>query len=232
MRRPAAHVFVEDLESPALDDADAHHLARVLRLRPGEAVTASDGRGGIRACVWRDGHLEVVGPVETRPRAEPGISVAFSLTKGAKPEWAVQRLTEAGVDVIQPLVAARSVVRWEPDRAGRAQERLARVAREAAAQSRRVWLPDIAPLTPFADFVVTPEVRERAAVAHMGGTPPTLERPTVIVGPEGGWSDEELECGLPVVALGPEVLRAETAAVAAGILLAALRGGLVAPCHS
>ncbi len=66
-------------------------------------------------------------------------------------------------------------------------------------------------------------------LAVAGGNPPTLDRPTVLVGPEGGWSDDERACGLPTVGLGPHVLRTETAAVAAGALLVALRTGLLAP---
>jgi 16S rRNA (uracil1498-N3)-methyltransferase len=151
--------------------------------------------------------------------------VAFALVKGDKPELAVQKLTELGVDRIVPFVAARSVVRWDGERAAKAQVRLAAVARAAAAQSHRPRLPVVEPLADLADLARRPG----AARADRGGAPPSLEHPTVLVGPEGGWAPEERALGLPTVALGPTVLRAETASVTAGALLTALRAGLVGP---
>lgn len=223
MRSSSAHLFVADLEAPEPDPDDRHHLMRVLRLRPGETVSTSDGRGGWRLCTWvGDGRVEPAGEVHRDPAPTPAVTVAFAPVKGDRPEWVVQKLTEVGVDGIVPLVAARSVVRWEGDRADRAVERLRRVAREAAMQSRRTWLPDVRPIVPFAGLV-----GEAVALAEPGGARPSLDRPTVLVGPEGGWAPEELAAGLPRVGLGPTVLRAETAAVAAGVLLCALRAGVV-----
>ena len=89
-------------------------------------------------------------------------------------------------------------------------------------QSRRSWLPEVAALAPFRDVAELPG----AAIADPGGGPPTLDHPTVLIGPEGGWSDEERQCGLPAVGLGIHVLRAETAAIAAATLLGALRSRL------
>jgi 16S rRNA (uracil1498-N3)-methyltransferase len=219
-------VFVDDLESPALAPPDRHHLERVLRLRPGDPVTASDGRGGLRPCVLvAGGGLEPTGPPARHGRPSPPITVAMAAAKGERSEWAVQKLTEAGVDEIVVFVADRSVVRWEGERAGRHLERLARVAREAAMQSRRVWLPAVRGVATFAAVAARPG----AALADPGGAPPSLSTPVVLVGPEGGWSDAERACGLPRVALGDGVLRVETAAVAAGLLLTALRSGIVRP---
>jgi 16S rRNA (uracil1498-N3)-methyltransferase len=234
--RAAAHVFVDDLAAPVPAEADAHHLARVLRLRPGQAVTVGDGAGRWRLCrVGGSGDsgvglgLEPVGEVEVEPRAEPAVGVAFSLVKGERPEWIVQKLTEVGVDVIVPLAAARSVVRLDGERAARQVARWRRVAREAAGQSRRAWLPAVGAVAGFEAVAARPG----AALAVPGGGPPSLERPLVLVGPEGGWAPEEEEAaarlGLPEVGLGPHVLRAETAAVAAATLLSALRFGLVRP---
>ncbi len=156
----------------------------------------------------------------------PLVTVAFSPVKGDRPEWAVQKLTELGVDRIVPLAAARSVVRWTGDRGAAAVERWRRVAREAAMQSRRSWLPVVDPAVAFGVASGWPG----AALAVAGGDPPSLDHPVVLVGPEGGWDPSaELGAGLPTVGLGPNVLRTETAAVAAGTLLVALRSGLLAP---
>ncbi|MEA2828761.1 MAG: rRNA (uracil1498-N3)-methyltransferase [Actinomycetota bacterium] len=222
----AAHVFVADLAAPEVVDGDRHHLERVLRLRVGEAVTASDGAGRWVACRWVGGAtLEVDGEVVAEPAPAPAITVAFAPPKGERPEWAVQKLTELGVDRIVPLAAARSVVRWTGDRAEAVVARWRRVAREASMQSRRAWLPAVEGAVPFGDASGWPG----AVLAVAGGDPPSLDHATVLVGPEGGWSADEGAGGLPTVGLGPHVLRTETAAVAAGTLLVALRSGLLAP---
>ena len=217
------HVFVADVGDPHLDDDDRHHLERVLRVRPGEEVTVSDGRGGWRACEFvTGGGLAPVGDVEQRPAPTPAITVAFALTKGDKPETAVQKLTEVGVDRIIPFTAARSVARWDGERAEKHVARLRKVAREAAMQSRRAHLPVVDPVASFAEVAAL----AGAVRADAGGGPPSLTHPVVLVGPEGGWTDEE-RAALPAVGFGPQVLRAETAAIVAGAVLAALRSGLV-----
>lgn len=221
-----AHAFVVDLASPELEPADRHHLERVLRLRPGEPVTVSDGRGRWRPCAFGP-TLEPTGDIIADPEPQPPLTIAFALVKGERPEWAVQKLTEIGIDRIVPFAAERSVVRWDPDRAERNRARLAVVAREAAMQSRRTWLPEVEAMTTFDEVAARPG----AARADRDGERPSTRHTLVLVGPEGGWSSQERATSLPSVALGPTVLRAETAAVAAGVLLAAIRAGLVTPCE-
>ena len=225
-----AHVFVADLEHPAIDEVDRHHLERVLRLRIGEVVTASDGRGGLRVCRFGAGAaLEPDGEVTKTDRLEPAIAVGFALVKSEKPEWIVQKLTELGVDRILPFVAARSVVRWDEDKASRNVARWRRVAVEAAMQSRQRWLPTVEEVRPFA-AVVASEPGVVLADADPAAGPPSLERPTVLVGPEGGWSGEErVAADGRFVRFGGGVLRAETAAIAAGVLLSGLRESVVSP---
>src|SRR4051812_13590544 len=112
-----AHAFVADLDAPELADDDRHHLERALRIRPGEEITVSDGAGGWRVCRLA-AELEPVGEVQRDPKPAPALTVAVALTKGERLDWAVQKLTELGIDTIVPLAAARSVVRWDADRAG------------------------------------------------------------------------------------------------------------------
>ncbi|MDQ4089743.1 MAG: RsmE family RNA methyltransferase, partial [Actinomycetota bacterium] len=117
----------------------------MLRLRPGDEITVSDGAGGRLRCRFGPA-LEPVGEVERAPRPAPEVTVAFAMVKGERPDWAVQKLTEIGVDRIVPILTARSVVRWPPGEGGQV-ARLRRVAREAAVQSRRVWLPLVEEVT-------------------------------------------------------------------------------------
>ena len=220
-----AHVFVADLDAPVLDAGDEHHVLRVLRLAPGSDVTAGDGAGRWRPCRLTSGPLlEIAGATVGEPRPEPPITVGFALVKGERPELVVQKLTELGVDRIMPFVAGRSVVRWEPGRADRHVERWRAIARQAAMQCRRTWLPEVAPVAPFDSVAALPG----AALADAAGAPPTLDTPVVLVGPEGGWTPEERGAGRPTVRLGAHVLRAETAAITAGAVLTALRAGILA----
>jgi 16S rRNA (uracil1498-N3)-methyltransferase len=155
------------------------------------------------------------------------VTVAFAPTKGDRPDWVVQKLTELGVDRIVPLATTRSVVRWEGERGRRAVERLTRVAREASAQCRRARLPQVDSVSTLDEL--GSEAGPGLVLAHPGGGAPSLDRSVVAVGPEGGWDPDEVARFGPGLGLGPTVLRAETAAVAAGTLLCGLRAGLVAP---
>jgi len=220
----AAHVFVADLDGLDLTDDDQHHLGRVLRLRPGQVVTAGDGAGGWRVCEWTAAGLAPVGAIEHDERPDPPITIGFVVPKADRPEWIVQKLTETGVDRIVPLSAARSVVQWDGDKAAKQLARLRRVAREAAMQCRRARLPTVEPLTGFGDVAGRPG----AAIATLGGQMLDVAcHRLLIVGPEGGWSPEELESPPPRVGLGNYVLRSETAAIAAGALMTALRGRFI-----
>lgn len=219
----AAHVFVVDLSAPALDDADRHHLQRVLRLRDGETVTAGDGRGSVVECRFAHGELEPADEPVFTPRPDPLRTIAFAPVKGERPEWAVQKLTELGVDRIVALRGDRSVVRWDQDRAAGHLERWRRVAREAAMQSRRAWLPTIAAdVHTVSSFVEAAALGGGVVQADQGGGDLSRDVHTVLIGPEGGWSEAERGV-LPVVSLGPHVLRTETAALAAAVRLCTFR---------
>jgi 16S rRNA (uracil1498-N3)-methyltransferase len=141
----------------------------------------------------------------------------------------VQKLTEIGIDRIVPLITDRSVVRLDEDDATRRGERFRRIAREAGVQSRRVRLPVVEDPMTMANFLagLDPAFAAGTAIAEPGGGPVTSVLDTILVGPEGGWSDAELEQNSVRVGLGSGVLRAETAAVVAGTLLVASRSGLI-----
>ena len=236
----AAMVFVADPVAPVVDAADLRHLLDVLRLRAGELVAVSDGAGRWTPCRLDPhaaaqgskradpaGVLVPDGPVVATVRLVPELTVAFAPTKGDRPEWVTQKLTELGVDRIVPLLTSRSVVRWDGDRGARSVDRLRRISREAAAQCRRPWLPEVTDVRRLDE--VEGLAGQRAVLADAGGDPPGLDRPVLAVGPEGGWDEAERSAFGAPVGLGPTVLRAETAAVVAGSLLCALRAGVVLP---
>jgi 16S rRNA (uracil1498-N3)-methyltransferase len=228
-RSAAAHVFVRDIMHPVLDDADAHHLMRVLRLRSGETVTASDGRGAWRTCIMtKDRVLEPSSDeIEFENPPTRPITVAFGVTKADKPETVVQKLTEIGVDHIAPVLLDHSVVRWDDDKIDRQHERFERVAREAAMQSRQVFLPTVhriaANLSMLMDDPLIAGQLGSIAAAEPGGESVVDDLTAIVVGPEGGFSSSELGCFDRRVALPGGVLRAETAAIAAAVLLAHVR---------
>lgn len=220
LRRSAAHVFVDDIHVPVLAGDDSHHLARVLRLRDGETVTVSDGRGSWRACTWHDGTVQPVGDVHTEPAPSPRLAVALVPVKGDRTDDAVERLVETGIDEVIVLGPTdHSVVRRDSGRAAAGVERLARVARAAAMQSRRVWLADVTGPVSLADVLA----RDGAAIAEPGADASLDGVTTVVVGPEGGFSQRETAMALRCVGLGEGILRAGTAATVVGTLMVAHR---------
>jgi 16S rRNA (uracil1498-N3)-methyltransferase len=230
-----AVVFVADLEAPLLTPDDAHHLVDVLRLRAGSKVLAADGDGAYRACTLTEidrmarARLSRAARVRLRPEGETrherrqdrDVGVGLCLGKGERPEWAVQKLTELGVDQILLLLSARGVVRPDKEAVERRLARLRRVAREAAMQCRRVRLPVIEGPMPLSQAIGS--APRPVAFAEPGAAPMDGSVSSVLVGPEGGFTPEELGLAPLVVGLPGYVLRTETAAVVAGALLAADR---------
>lgn len=222
--QPGPMAFVDDLDAPALRDDDRHHLERVLRARPGDPLTVADGRGRWRTATFGPA-LTVTGEITEEPVPAPPLTIGFALVKGARPELVVQKLTELGIDRIVPFRAERCVVRWDDTTAAKAVARLRAVARAAAMQSHRARLPVVTDVTDLRVLAAEPG----AVLADRDGESLRLDRAVVLVGPEGGWAPGERALALPHVVLPGHVLRAETAAVTAGSILAALRAGLLGP---
>ncbi|WP_410569417.1 16S rRNA (uracil(1498)-N(3))-methyltransferase [Amycolatopsis sp. cmx-4-61] len=224
-----------------LDGEEARHAATVRRLRAGERLVLSDGAGAMARCVvdsvqaGRDASLTLT--VESFWTEEPPalrVLVAQALAKGDRGELAVELATEAGVDAIVPWRAARSVAKWEDG--GRGEKALARwraTARAAAKQARRAHVPDVTePVTTgeLAGLIATTSlaiVLESDVPDRLTDLPlPDTGDVLLVVGPEGGITDEELrvlrEAGARAVRLGTTVLRTSTAAAVALGALGAL----------
>jgi 16S rRNA (uracil1498-N3)-methyltransferase len=222
-----------------LSGAEGRHAATVRRLRPGERADVSDGAGLVAECVVTArgaGGLELA--VRARrevPRPDPVITVVQAIPKGDRGDLAVEALTEVGVDRIVPWTAARCVAVWAPERGARSLARWRSTAREAAKQSRRAWIPEVtepASTDQIAAMIAASScavVLLPEAAESLGRTePPRSGDLIIVVGPEGGITDDEskafLAAGATARGLGPTVLRTSTAGtVATAVLLS--RGG-------
>jgi 16S rRNA (uracil1498-N3)-methyltransferase len=230
-----APLFLLDPLPPAgsarLEGPEGRHAATVKRLRPGEAVLLSDGRGGLAHAVvdsaGRDTvDLTIIGRADADPPS-PRVLLAQALVKGDRGELAVELATEAGVDGILPWRAARCVARWEVGPRGeKALGRWRSTVREAAKQARRPWQPGVEEPVTTATLASRVAAADLAVVLHEAASERLVDLPLpsrgellLVVGPEGGITDGELDAlvaaGARPVRLGPEVLRASTAAAVA-----------------
>ncbi|SCL17407.1 16S rRNA (uracil1498-N3)-methyltransferase [Micromonospora nigra] len=219
-------------DSLTLDGPEGHHAATVQRLRVGEELLLTDGRGGTAtAVVTAVGRGTLDLDVTSRGYADaanPRLVVVQGIAKGDRGDLAVQAMTEVGVDEIVPWAASRCVVQWRGDRGGRARQKWVATAREAAKQARRPWLPVVAGSPDESTATVARRVAGAAAayVLHEDATDrlttadlPDSGEVVLVVGPEGGITDAEVGvlagAGARPVRLGPSVLRTSTAGVAA-----------------
>jgi 16S rRNA (uracil1498-N3)-methyltransferase len=213
-----------------LTGPEAHHLATVCRLRPGDAVCLFNGDGRqYPAAVVEVGKRAVTLQVQgwTEPRREHGfrLDVAAPLPKGDRAQFLLEKLTELGATAFVPLQTARSVVHPRESKC----EKLRRYVIEASKQCGRNVLLQVHPLTAWADFCRRDDLPARRLLAHPGGERGARSgAPTDVVlavGPEGGFTEEEVEqgraAGWQVIDLGPRTLRVETAALALAVLAAA-----------
>lgn len=233
-------------EEVPVDPDDAHHVMRVLRLRPGDRLWVGDGAGRETEAVvsrMEGGRVWVVPEAWRDAPAEPRVRVtlAQAIPKGDRMDWLVQKAAEVGVYRIIPLITRRSVVKPSPKEGGGGRpERWQRIARESARQVLRARIPQIERPAPFPDVLA--RIREdggaRAFMPWEELPPLTLrdvllnDPPSpdvyIFIGPEGGWEPAEVEAarqaGVEPVNLGPRILRSETAGLVALTLVVALWG--------
>lgn len=228
-------------ELAVVDGDEGFHAANVRRIRVGEKLDLGDGAGAMAHCV-----IEQVAKARLTARvlerwtvepAAPKVIVVQALPKSDRSELAIELATEAGADAFVAWQAARCVARWDDGRADKGLRRWRAVARAAARQSRRAHIPAVSGVASTRDLIA--DVREAVAsgsavlVLHESATEPLTKLALgqavsliLVVGPEGGISDEEVtalsEAGAMVVRLGPTVLRTSTAAAVALGALGAL----------
>lgn len=220
-----------------LEGAIHHHLVRVLRLGPGDPILLCADAGTLhrgRILSVEPASLEVLleEHLPAAPAPRPRVTLIYGLSRRARTEWVLQKATELGVDAIALADCARSVAHPDADRLPRWQE----IVRQAARQSGRSTLPELLPPLPLAVLLEgSAGEGRRRLLCHPGGAPlatrlaaPPVDELWLAVGPEGGFDPAELAaadaCGFERAALGPHVLRTETAALAALTLCLALAG--------
>ena len=232
MTLPVFAVDADELSGDAIrvDGTEGRHAIAVRRIRVGEQIVLTDTRGAGALCVVRSVSKQslIADVLERRsePPASPRLVVVQAVPKGDHAERAVDLLTEVGVDEIVPWASTRTVVTWTGDREAKALARWRATAHAAAKQSRRLRFPDVAEvhttdrvadrIAAAALALVLHETADTSVTAH--DTPVDGEI-LLVVGPEGGITDDELDrftaAGAHRVRLGPSVLRSSTAGVVA-----------------
>ncbi|MEM9209498.1 MAG: 16S rRNA (uracil(1498)-N(3))-methyltransferase [Pseudomonadota bacterium] len=225
-----------------LTPEQAHYLGRVLRMKPGEALTVFDGRGSEFAAVVQSlgksrARLDIGAARDGNRESHRDVRLIQGVSRGERMDFVVQKATELGVTSIQPVMTERTVVRLDDDRRTRRHAHWQRIAIGACEQCGRSRLPDILPPVSLADYLandsdatlratLSPQATERLADAKI----PDHGAAELLVGPEGGLSRAEREhahaAGFASFCLGPRVLRSETAALAAVTIVQTFWGDL------
>ncbi len=220
----------------------AHHAREVLRLRPGAVVRVFDGAGAEFEAVLDEVSRRTVSArlghrAQARAESPLHLVLAVSPLKGDRMEIVVQKATELGVAEIWPVVTDRTDAAARPALQGTRLERWERVASGAAEQCGRAVVPQVAPTTTLAGMLRRPFDGKRVVLLETGDHLPLSSLPhppaaplLLLVGPAGGFESAEAaalaEAGFVAASLGPRILRAETAAVAATAIVQALHGDL------
>ncbi len=223
----------------SLTGKQAHYLGRVLRVAPGQTVVLFNGDGRDYACevlgaARNSLELSVNSRLPAKAESPLAITVVQAVSRGERMDQTLQKCTELGAAAFQPLWSERVELRLAGAKLARRQQHWQGVVVSACEQSGRAVIPEVKSAAKLAEWAPMPPAGARLVLAPGAdlGLEATADRGAVelVVGPEGGFSDAELDLlvslGAVPVGLGPRVLRTETAAPAAVAILQALRGDL------
>lgn len=215
-----------------ISGSDVAHIRKVLRLKPGDRIEVVDEEGGLYAVQLEQVEVdrvrgEVIGKIPTAAPQGLAITIAQAVPKGDKMDWIVQKATELGVSRIVPLLSERVIVRLNPALEARRVARWQKLALEAAKQCKRLSVPQISRFLSLDVFCQEREAQDLGLILWEGETATRLRSVlaeakrggnlSVIIGPEGGFSDSEVETarsrGFRPVTLGSRILRTETVAL-------------------
>ena len=219
-------------KSAIITGSDVGHIARVLRMEPGDELLLCDGEGyDYDAVIESISKDEIVAsilrsyPCKNEPETE--VTLYQGLPKQGKMEWIIEKCTEMGITTIVPVQMTRSVVKLSKEQAEKKVERWQKTAREAAKQCGRGRIPKVTmPVTitelsksDLPDFLLFPYEAERASAVREALTGNKAKTAGIFIGPEGGFDPVEVEflqaLGAHTVTLGPRILRTETAGICA-----------------
>ena len=227
------------VEGPELD-----HLRKVLRLGPGDSIIVFDDAGWeheavIRSLSAQAAEIDVLRSFQVERESPLQLTLAVGLTKGEKMDFVVEKATELGAQAIVPFVSAYTVPKLDQRKIEKRGERWQKIALAAAKQCGRTSIPEIFPLINFENMVQQTagplnllfwEKEAHQTLKQVCETDPDTRSILLVIGPEGGLSDQEVDLaqrhGFKAIRLGRRILRAETAAVAATSLVQYLWGDL------
>lgn len=229
--------------SVLLDADEAHHLARVLRLKEGARVFVFDGNGAeweaeLARVGKREAELQLLAPLTDPVESPLRLTLAQALIKSDKFDWVIQKATELGVTRLAPLITEHSEIRRGDERAEQKLQRWRRIALEAVKQCGRRRLVEIFAPMSFADFCAAAHLERNLLFSERGGRrlrevaaeSRQINQLNLCVASEGGWSEGELQraeaSGFVPVHLGSRILRTETAAITTVALAQHLFGDL------
>jgi 16S rRNA (uracil1498-N3)-methyltransferase len=241
MRIPRIHThrpLAPDTEIE-LEPGPSQHLARALRMHPGSALVLFDGRGGeypatLLAVSKNSVTARTGSHLPREAESALAIHLGLAVSRGERMDWAVQKATELGVSELTPLFSERTEVRLSGERAEKKRGHWRQIAISACEQCGRNRVPGIHPLQGLDDWLLAARGDLKLVLHHRCNESPAIDpRPrslSLLVGPEGGLSGEEIgraeAAGFQSLALGPRVLRTETAPLAAIAILQARWGDM------
>ena len=225
-------------DRPTLTGPDVKHIRTVLRLKPGDEIFLFDGKGleyraRITASTPKAIALSVLERFPSISESPVEITIGQALLKAGKMDRIVRQVTELGIYALIPLLAERSVPRPEPERWAEKEQRWEAIAQESLKQCGRSQIPRLGPPVALKEMVGTSDAYDLRIIFHHGNSglkcPPyprdarDVRKVLALIGPEGGFTPAEvklaLKCGFVCVSLGPRILKADTAAVAACTIL-------------
>jgi len=224
-----------------LNEEQSRHIARSLRMKKGDMLTLSCGDGSDYGCIINsiDGGIVTLEVCYKQANgSEPSVDLTIyqGVPKQAKLEDIIQKCTELGAVKICPTLTHRSVSRPDEKQAAKKLQRYRKIALEAAQQSGRGAVPEIAPMQSFADAVKNDDAQLKIIFYEGGGESlqgliqPGVKSISIYIGPEGGFEKDEVElavsCGAKKATLGARILRTQTAPVAATAVIMALTGNM------
>lgn len=213
---------------------DVKHIQKVMRMTPGDDVVCADNQGSVYLCkintlTTDDIQVEIVKELPTHQELPIYITIVQGLPKGDKLEWIVQKGTECGAGTFLPYEAERSIVKWPAEKVEKKLNRLRKIAKEAAEQSHRAYVPMVEPPLSLNQLIETSTAFKHKIVAYeetakngeQMGLPNVFKKMKqgegllVVIGPEGGFSSSEIgrfeSAGFTFCGLGNRILRTETA---------------------